>query len=718
MNPDRWARIDELCQAALARDPADRAAFLSNECAGDADLLREVESLLAQQSQARDFLELPAAALDDGLLADVAAAREALAPGTRLGPYDVVSRIGAGGMGEVYKARDTRLGRTVAIKVLPPELSADPDRRARFTREAKIVAALSHPHICPLYDVGERDATDGRPSTLYLVMEYLEGHTLGARLAKGKLPLTQALEIGTQVADALAAAHRGGVIHRDLKPGNIVLTKTGAKLLDFGLAKLTGHGEQAAAASVASLPTQTPPLTSEGAIVGTLQYMAPEQVEGKPADARTDLWALGAILYEMLTGKRAFAGTSAASLITAIMASEPPALATLQPLAPPSLARLVRRCLAKAPDDRWDSAHDVTDELLWISQVGTAASAAGAALGVRPRRRSIGRVLTIAVGAAALAGVGAVAGWLAAKSASGPPPTVTRSFIDVRPAERVESVPAPTRGGSRTALAITPDGTRIVFVGRTGDVSRLYIRPLHSPVATELAATEGAESPTFSPDGRWIAFWAGGDLKKVPAAGGPVTPICRIESDSPPLGISWGDDGRIVFGLLRGGLRQVSSDGGKPAALTKLRPGEVSHRLPFVMPGSKWVLFTARESVWLWGTEQVVALSLVTGERKTVMVGGTDARYVPTGHLLYLQLGTLMARAYDPETQTVRGPAVGLVEQVAQAADGSNEPHVTGAGQYAVSLTGTLLYLAGGVPSPGRSELVALAARGESQTGC
>jgi len=285
-----------------------------------------------------------------------------LSTGARLGPYEILSAIGAGGMGEVYKARDTRLDRSVAIKVLSPAVSADPDRRARFDREAKTIAGLSHPHICTLYDVGEHDGST------FLVMEHLTGETLADRLTRGPLPLAQALTVAAEIADALAAAHRQGVIHRDLKPGNVMLTKAGAKLLDFGLAKFRGHGEQAAAASLASAPTQTRPLTSEGAIVGTLQYMAPEQVEGKPADVRTDLWALGAILYEMVTGKRAFEATGAASLIGAILEREPTPLATLQPLTPPGVDRLVRRCLAKDPDARWDSAHDVADELRWMGE--------------------------------------------------------------------------------------------------------------------------------------------------------------------------------------------------------------------------------------------------------------------------------------------------------------------------------------------------------------
>ena len=309
-----------------------------------------------------------------------------LVAGTRLGPYEIQSAIGAGGMGEVYKARDTRLDRTVAIKVLPAELSADPERRARFEREARAVAALSHPHICTLYDIGTHDAVT------YLVMEHLAGESLAQRLTRGPLPVAQALELGAQIADALDAAHKHGIIHRDLKPGNVMLTGggsgrsgvTSAKLLDFGLAKLVAHGERPALASDASAPTQTVPMTARGAIVGTLQYMAPEQLEGKEADARTDLWALGALLYEMVTGKRAFQADSDVSLIGAILNTEPAGLATLQPLTPPSLERLVTRCLAKHPDDRWDTAHDVADELRWIAQSSSASIAPAPA---QPRRK-------------------------------------------------------------------------------------------------------------------------------------------------------------------------------------------------------------------------------------------------------------------------------------------------------------------------------------------
>jgi len=281
-----------------------------------------------------------------------------LLPSSRLGPYEIVSAIGAGGLGEVYRARDTRLDRTVAIKILPTHLSSNTQARERFDREAKAISSLSHPHICPLYDVGHQDGID------FLVMEYLEGDTLSQRLKKGPLPPDQILQYAIQITDALDTAHRHGVIHRDLKPGNIMLTKTGAKLLDFGLAKVQASE---AAAGMTQLPTQTTPLTAEGTILGTMQYMAPEQLEGKEADARTDIFALGAVLYEMATGRRAFEGKSRASLIAAILERNPPPVSTVQPLTSPALDHVVRTCLAKDPDARWQIAHDILIELKWIA---------------------------------------------------------------------------------------------------------------------------------------------------------------------------------------------------------------------------------------------------------------------------------------------------------------------------------------------------------------
>ncbi len=638
-----------------------------------------------------------------------------MTPGERLGPYEILALLGAGGMGEVYKARDTRLDRVIALKVLSPDVRQHPDRQARFEREAKAISQLNHPHICTLHDVGR----DG--DIVYLVMELVEGESLAARLARrshaassdARLPLVDVLDVGRQLAEALEAAHRLGIVHRDLKPGNVMLTKSGAKLLDFGLAKL----RPARPVGGESVPTKSANVTAEGTLLGTMPYMAPEQLEGKDVDARADIWALGCVLYEMAAGRRAFEGKSQASLIGAIMNTEPPALATLQPLTPPGLDHVVRTCLAKDPDERWQSAADVKRELRWIADEqrvavppasGVAEGAAVAAPATTrrwPWRRSL---LWLTVASVVAIGAVASTGWVPWTTTSHAVPVVTRSSIRVAPAERVESVPASVTGGSRTAIAIAPDGQRLAFIGRTGDVSRLYVRALASDTCVPYPGTEGAESPVFSPDGRWIAFWSGGNLMKVPAAGGPVTPICNLDSVDPPLGMSWGDDGQIVFSRLRGGLMRVSADGGVPAALTTLASDEVSHRLPHVLPGSRWVLFTSRRTAWLWGSEQIVAQSLVTAERKIVLQGGSDARYVPTGHLVYLRRGTLCARAFDLAKVSVAGAEYGLIEKVAHSVEAISEWNVTGSGQFAVSATGTLIYLHGDVPPPARSELLVL----------
>ena len=420
--------------------------------------------------------------------------------GQMLGPYRVLEKLGAGGMGEVYKAKDTRLDRSVAIKILPPEFSGDPDRRTRFEREAKTIAGLAHPHICTLHDVGDHDGS------LYLVMEHLVGDTLADRLQKGPLPLEQALTVATEIADALAAAHRQGVIHRDLKPGNVMLTKGGAKLLDFGLAKLAGHGAEPAAAQLASAPTRSLPMTAEGTIVGTLPYMAPEQIEGKPADARTDLWALGAILYEMLTGKRAFEGASAASLIAAILDHEPEPIATLRRLTPPGVDRLVRRCLAKDPDARWQSASDLADDLKWLTSGAGPTSGVGAGPGVQPRRRRALRAALVAAGGLLLFIAGLAVMWLLRPV---PPAALPAQLsLEVSPAETLDAGGSDNPGGSRTALCWTPDGRALVFVGRRARTPQLYVRRLDAAESRPLKGTEGGQLPAVSPDGQSVAFYA------------------------------------------------------------------------------------------------------------------------------------------------------------------------------------------------------------------
>ena len=612
-----------------------------------------------------------------------------LAAGTRLGPYEVLGPIGAGGMGEVYKARDTRLDRTVAIKVLPAELSADPDRRARFQREAKSIAGLNHPHICTLHDIGEHDGAT------YLVMERLQGETLANRLEKGRLPQDQALTVATEIADALAAAHRQGILHRDLKPGNVMLTKAGAKLLDFGLAKLAGHGAEPAAGRLASMPTRSMPLTAEGTIVGTLQYMAPEQLEGKEADARTDLWALGAMLYEMIAGRRAFAGDSQVSLIGNIMNAEPAPISALQPLTPPGVDLLVRRCLAKDPEDRPDTAHDVANDLRWLRD----SSGSGASSAVQPRRRAAARAAVWSAAVLCAAILGAGAGWLLRPSAPASQ-DVARALISVSPADRLRSIAADVTIGelrpSQRAVALSPDGRLLAFSAVRGERQQLYVRPIGQLEAVPIKDTEGGASPFFSPDGKWIGFWADGALRKVAVTGGPATTLCDTAS---VIGASWGDDDNVVFARYAGGLLRVPAAGGTPTLLTKLdeKRGEISHRLPHVLPGAKAVLFTAvTHYLPDWDTAEIVAQTADGVTRKTV-ARGADARYLPTGHLLFLRAGTAVATAFDAERLEVTGGEVTVFNDVMQAANTPSSPVETGAGQLATSSTGLVVYATGGI---------------------
>ena len=599
----------------------------------------------------------------------------ALSPGTQLGPYEIVAPIGAGGMGEVYKARDTRLDRSVAIKVLPPDVSADADRRARFQREAKTIAGLNHPHICTLHDVG---GTDG---TTYLVMELLAGETLAARLEKGPLPIAQALGVAAEIADALSAAHRQGIIHRDLKPANVMLTKSGVKLLDFGLAKLSGHGELPAAASLASAPTEMRPLTSEGTIVGTLQYMAPEQVEGKPADARTDLWALGAILYEMLTGKRAFEGTSAASLIAAILERDPPPVPTLQPPTPAGVDRLVRRCLAKDPDERWQSAHDVADELRWIRE-GSGASASGEN---QSRRRGGPRLAwRVAVAALLLATVAtsfAVVAWFRAYREP-----VSRVPIRFVLSDRLVTA---AEADPQRLFAVSRDGQRVAFVADRDGVPHLYLRALQALQATVIPGTANAMQPFFSPDGQRIGFFAGGKLKVLSLAGG--TPEDRAQIIW-PRGATWAPDDTIIFAPSdNSGLWQVPAAGGGAHLLAQPDPakGERSYRWPEVSPDGSAVFFTlATSDIQSFDNARLMVRSLRTGDQRELMRGGSFATCTATGHLLYARAGALMMVPFDLARLTVTG-AERLV------LDGVVTYPIDGAAQYAVASDGTLVYIAG-----------------------
>jgi Serine/threonine protein kinase len=497
-----------------------------------------------------------------------------VAAGSRLGPYEVLSPLGAGGMGEVWKARDTRLERTVAVKVLPAHLSSSSEVQQRFEREAKTISSLSHPHICALYDVGNQDGVE------YLVMEYLEGETLADRLLKGPLPTEQTLRFGIEIADALDKAHRQGVVHRDLKPGNVMLTKSGVKLLDFGLAKVllpSPGGKGGAREGLTSLPTMaSSPLTQEGTILGTFQYMAPEQLEGKEADVRSDIFAFGAVLYEMATGRKAFSGASQASLISAIMKEEPAPIATLQPMTPPALDRVVRTCLAKDPEDRFQTAHDAKLQLQWIAEVG---SAAGVPAPVIARRKNRERLAWTGFAIAALAAALFAAGYL-------------------------RRAPRPQRGIRATLpfpekqflgeLALSPDGNRLAFTaGKVGMEPALWVRDLDGSSAQPVAGAENAYFPFWSPDSRSVGFFAGGKLKRVDASGGAVLTVCDAERG---VGGTWNRDGTIVFAPApTSALYRVAAGGGKPVPVSKLDASrhETAHRYPQFLPDGRHFLYMA-----------------------------------------------------------------------------------------------------------------------------
>jgi serine/threonine-protein kinase len=591
----------------------------------------------------------------------------ALASGTRLGSYEVVAQIGAGGMGEVYKARDTRLDRIVAIKVLPAHLADRAELRERFEREAKTIASLNHPLICTLYDTGHQDGID------FLVMEFLEGETLEQRLQKGSLPIQQVLQYAIEIADALDKAHRKGITHRDLKPGNIMLTKSGTKLLDFGLAKLAQ--EAAPAIPDSQLPTMKSAITGEGTILGTLQYMAPEQVEAKEVDARTDIFAFGAVIYEMATGRKAFEGKTSASLMAKILEVDPPSMASLQPMTPPALDRVVKKCLAKERDNRWQSASDLTDELRWIAGGSSAAPNTAAPL-AKTDAKGWQRALILVLAVLAIAAVTSVVTWNL-RPASSPAQPVSRLEIVLAPDDRLA-----TFGGS--AVALSPNGRNLVYVAFRDGKQMLFLRELNSLEANPIPGTEAGVIPFFSPDGQYLGFFAGGKLKKVPVTGGSPLTLC----DAPvSYGASWSSQGTIIFSSLGvGPLMQVSDAGGVPQPVTHLGKGEIGHRWPEFLPGGKAVLFSP-------GGGLVSVQSLVTGERKNLNQGGvgwTQPHYLSSGHVVYGQAGNLVALPFNSQRLEVTGAAVPVIEGVMQST-------ATGSAQYSVSSTGTLVYIPSGV---------------------
>jgi len=568
-------------------------------------------------------------------------------------------------MGEVYRARDTRLDREVAIKVLPVHLAERPELQQRFDREARAVSSLSHPHICPLYDIGSQDGID------FLVMECLEGETLAERLEKGRIPTDDVLRWGAQIAEALETAHRGGVVHRDLKPGNVMITKGGVKVLDFGLAKTAEQAREPAEEVSRTIRSPRTPLTEEGTILGTFQYMAPEQLEGQEADARTDIFALGTILYEMATGHRAFEGKSQASLIAAILEREPAPISTVEPLAPPALGRVVKACLAKNPDDRIQTAHDVALQLQWIAEGG---SEVGVPRPVSVRRRRRERLVWAWAGLATMAAV--AAGALAVLGSRTEPPAVLRFEIPV-PAALV-SVDSPR---------ISPDGRYLAFDGvdSTG-VSQVWIRRLDSLEAHALPGSEGVNRrPFWSPDSRYVAFFVtGGKLKKVDIAGGPAVTLCEAPTGADG---TWSPKGVIIFDGSQGDtLRSVPAAGGLVTAVSTLdrSRGETGHSWPQFLPDGEHFLFLAGGSSVADNVYKVGKLG--TMDTKVLAPGTSQGGYADPGYLVYLRDGTLMAQPFDTKGLALQGEPVPITDELTSGN--------LGLVQYSTSENGVLVYRA------------------------
>jgi eukaryotic-like serine/threonine-protein kinase len=565
----------------------------------------------------------------------------AFVSGKRLGPYEIISLLGAGGMGEVYRARDARLGRDVAVKLLASDLSGDAQRRDRLKHEAKILSNLNHPHICVLYDVGQEDGAD------FLVMEYLEGETLEHRIKRSPLPVEQVLSYGVEIADALDKAHRQGVIHRDLKPANVMLTKAGAKLMDFGLAK-----PLAASTALTETATGSRSLSNEGSIVGTFHYMSPEQVDGKEADARSDVFALGAVLYEMATGKKAFEGKTTASVIAGVLEREPASMRQMRPMTPLALERVVKKCLAKDPDARWQSAADLRDELKWISEAGSQADVPAP---VTARRKLRERVWWgIATLLLILLAVLGITTWRPATNTG----VVLRASI--LPPDDATFYFQGEYGGPPV---ISPDGRRLAFVARGMDgKSVLYVRPLDALTSQRLEDTESASFPFWSWDSRSIGYFAAGRLKTIAATGGPPVVLCDAPSGR---GGSWNRGGTIIFSPVAGsGIFRISSAGGTAVPVTRLDTGraEITHRWPQFLPDGRHFLYYAFTSSGEASGTYVGSLD--GGEPKLILRGDSNAVYAPPGYLLFVQEGALMAARFDAGLLRMTGPAMRVSEHV------------------------------------------------------
>ncbi|MGA9750680.1 MAG: protein kinase [Acidobacteriota bacterium] len=565
-----------------------------------------------------------------------------LSAGARLGPYEILSPLGAGGMGEVYRARDTRLGREVAIKVLAEHMADRPALRERFEREAKAISSLNHPHICSLFDVGSQDDVD------YLVMELLEGETLEVRLRRGPLPTEQVCRYGMEIADALGKAHRQGIVHRDLKPGNVMLTKIGVKLLDFGLAKYLGAAAMGGIVRATDLPTESlpsGPLTEKGALVGTYPYMAPEQLEGGEADARTDIFALGCVLYEMASGRRAFSGKSRASLAGAILKEEPPSIASIQAAAPPALEQLVRACLTKDPEERLQTAHDVKLQLQWIGAGCSQLTARpAAARGWRRRERLAWTLAALAI----------LFGVLAAlyPHRTGEPQETLRFMI-----------PPPSGKGFIGSVQLSPDGRRLLLLqaNDSGKIS-VGVRSLDNLEVRRIPAADDVRGAFWSPDSREIAFFSDGKLKRVDADGGAAQTVC--DSGGAFSG-AWGSRGTILFEMEWGGpIMAVSATGGalRPVTAVDTAEGDVANAHPSFLPDGTHFVFVA-PNVDRTKTSLVLA-SLDSKEVRRLFHADSSAVFAEPGYLLFGRDDAVLAWRFDPRRLKLVGDAVPAFQHV------------------------------------------------------
>lgn len=649
MTPERWQELKKVLAEALELQPAERSVYLDRACP-DSSVRSELESLIAAHEQGRSsFME--ARAVESA----------ALKCGTKLLHYEIRALLGSGGMGEVYEARDTTLGRNVAIKVLPEAFAHDTNRLTRFQREARALASLNHPNIATIHGLEQSNGTS------YLVMELVPGETLSSRIKReGALSVEEALTIAKQIAEALEAAHDKGIIHRDLKPANVKVTPDGkVKVLDFGLAKAFAGDIETS--DPFNSPTLSAIATTQGVVLGTAAYMSPEQARGKTVDKRTDIWAFGCVLYEMLTGERAFDGEDVTDILAAVVKIEPD-WDRLPESTSRTIRALLRRCLQKDKTLRMRDPGDIRIEI--VEALG-APKEVGATPPSSAAQSKLSWVVAAALAIAVLA-LGAIL-WRSSRPAERP---LVRLDVDLGPDVSLGSPDG-------TDTIISPDGTRLVYVSR----ARLFTRRLEQPAASELAGTDGAFAPFFSPDGEWVGFFAGGKLKKVSVEGGAVIDLWPAPNGR---GGSWGEDGSIIATLgNRGGLFRIPSAGGMPTPVTEPEQGELTHRWPQILPGGKAVLFTTNASIAGFDGGGIEVMSLTDHRRKTLQRGGMYGRYMPSGQLVYVNRGTLFAVAFDLERLEVRGTPVPMLDRIGYSS-------VDGAAQFDFSRSGTFVYRNGG----------------------